>query len=209
MRKLKSVIEEFRKCLENSRRLAADAHKWSTAKPPHPRINARRRDELVELAFFRALNSWEAFLEEAFILYMLGKQAPRGRKTRRYGFPPSRQAAYDWVAEGRDYAKWNPHIVAERAERLFLGGRPFKPVLQKKPHLFKETTTIRNALAHASHSAQQKFEALVRNNLAALPPDTTIGGFLSTIKPKSAPPISFLEFYLTEIELLAEKIIPT
>lgn len=211
MRKLTTVISDFRKCVQNSRRLADDAYNWSipAAGHPQPRINAKRRDAIVELAFFRALNGWEAFLEESFILYMLGQQAPRGRKARRYGFPPSEEAAYDWVAEGRDYAKWTHHEVRKRAERLFSGGRPFAPVLDKQPSLFIQTKTIRNALAHESRSAQQKFEALVRDQLKALPPKLTIGSFLLTTKPKSVPPVSFLEFYLGEIEKAAQNIVPS
>jgi hypothetical protein len=37
----------------------------------------------------------------------------------------------------------------------------------------------------------------------------TVGSFLLFIKPKSAPPISFLEFYLGEIEKAAQEIVPT
>lgn len=211
MRKLTTVISDFRKCVKNSRELADDAYNWSipAASSPRPRITAKRRDAIVELAFFRALNGWESFLEETFILYMLGQQAPRGRKARRYGFPPTEEAAYDWVADGRDYAKWTHADVVKRAERLFTGGRPFTPVLQKQPNLFKQAKTIRNALAHDSRSAQQKFEALIRDQLGALPPNMTVGSFLLSTKPKSAPPISFLEFYLGEIEKAAQEIVPT
>lgn len=204
-------MTEFLRCVRDATQLAADAYSWSVA-PPHgqerPQISVKRRDSITELAFFRAFSGWEAFLEETFILYLLGQQAPRGRKAFRYGFPPGEQAAYEWVAEGRDYAKWTPAEVRKRADRLFRNGRPFSPVLSSHHNLLSQVRTIRNAIAHDSMDARQKFEALVRNEIQALPPNMTIGGFLLTTKPRSRPPVSFLEFYLSEIEFVGRQIVP-
>ena len=36
--------------------------------------------QIVELGFLKSFLTWETFLEEAFILYLLGKQAPNGYK---------------------------------------------------------------------------------------------------------------------------------
>ncbi len=195
--------------MQDARTLAADAYDWSLASAgTRPRISAKRCDSITELAFFRVFSGWEAFLEETFILYLLGQQAPRGRKTQRYGFPPGERAAYEWVAEGRDYAKWTATEVRKRAERLFRDGKPFSPVISSHHNLLFQVKTIRNAIAHDSLDARQKFEELVRNELQALPPNTTIGSFLLKIKPRSNPPVSFLEFYLDKIEIAARKIVP-
>ena len=42
-----------------------------------------------------------------------------------------------------------------------------------------------------------------------LPHNLTIGGFLGTTVPGIAPPISFLEFYVSKIEFAAQQIVPT
>jgi len=42
----------------------------------------------------------------------------------------------------------------------------------------------------------------------AVPPNTTVGGFLMMTKPTSTPPISFLEFYVAEILRAAQNIVP-
>jgi hypothetical protein len=68
---------------------------------------------------------------------------------------------------------------------------------------------VRNAIAHESANARQKFETLVRNELATFPPNTTVGSFLLTTKPRTNPPASFFEFYLDEIAKAAEQIVPT
>ena len=68
--------------------------------------------------------------------------------------------------------------------------------------------TVRNAIAHDSEDARQKFETVVRNELGALPPNTTPGGFLLITKPATAPPVSFLESYFDELVKIAEQIVP-
>lgn len=164
----------------------------------------------MELAFLRAFLAWETFLEESFILYLLGQKPPRGRAPRRYAFPPNRRAAVEWVLpEHRDYAEWGVAAdVRNRAERFFRGGRPFASVLRSMQNLLDDTRTIRNAVAHESTSALQKFEKLARSKLGALPPNLTIGGFLGMNMPGSTPPLSFLEFYVAKIEFAAKQIVP-
>ncbi len=97
---------------------------------------------MTELAFFRTVSAWEAFLEETFILYMLGQQAPRGKKAYRYGFPPNEKAAYEWVADGRDYAKWTTEQVKKRSERLFRKGHPFSPAIASHHNLLFQVKTV-------------------------------------------------------------------
>jgi hypothetical protein len=67
---------------------------------------------------------------------------------------------------------------------------------------------IRNAVAHDSIAAHEKFEAVARNRLGTVPPNLTVGGFLSQVVPSSSPPESFFEFYVRRIEAGASKIVP-
>jgi hypothetical protein len=209
-RRLVSAFVEFSRCLKEARKIVDDARKWST--PPQagarPQISPRRRDLLTEVAFLRAVSGWEIFLEQSFLLYLLGHQAPRGQPPRRYGFPPDRAAASEWCTDGKEYAKWTATEVKRRANRWFKDGKPFTPALQGQQSRLDQLITIRNAVAHESSSARTKFENLVRNELQALPPNTTVGSFLITTKPNSNPPISFMEFYLDQVEQVAVHIVP-
>jgi len=209
-RRLATVIAEFSETVRESKMLAADAQLWSVPIPPAtaPMLKPKRRDALTELAFFRVFGAWEAFLEETFILYLRGQQAPRGRAVQRYGFPPSEDAAHEWVAEGHGYASWASDKVKVRAKRLFKNGRPFEPAFTSHHNLLNQLTTVRNAIAHNSAHARDRFEALVRNELGTLPPNTTPGSFLLTLKPRSSPPVSFMEFYFEEIKKVADQIVP-
>lgn len=165
---------------------------------------------MIEVAFFRAFLAWETFLEESFSLYLAGQKPPRGRAPYRYAFPPNYKTGVDWLnSEGQGYANWTrAQKVSSRAERFFRNGKPFSPVLQASNNAFEELRILRNAIAHASVSTQQKFESLVRNRLLGYPAGLSVGGFLGMIVPGSSPPSSFLESYLLGIESAARQIIP-
>lgn len=210
-RKLTTIIRELSKSVRESHKLAADAYNWSVASPPsaRPLVSPKRRAWLIELAFFRAFSAWEAFVEEAFILYLMGQQAPRGRAARRYGFPPSEDAAREWVNDGKVYTTWSTEQVMRRAKRLFRNGHPFHGALSANQHNLGQAKTVRNAIAHHSEDAWLKFQSLVRNELAAFPPDMTVGSFLMMTKPHTTPPISYFEHYLDQIAQTADRIIPT
>lgn len=165
---------------------------------------------MIELAFLHAYLAWEVFLEESFVLYLLGMKAPRSAAPHRFTFPPSRQHAKNWIREGRDHARWDASNVSARAQRYFRGGKPFSSVLRKHQGVLDQSKTIRNAIAHESDEAYEKFKNLARDMLnGVLPSGLTVGRFLDTIVPGSSPPQSFLEFYLEKIDFVADQIIPT
>ena len=211
-RRLPTVLADFARGLQECRQLAADAHLWSLPGPTpgRPLISQKRRDQLAEMAFLRAFMAWECFVEESFILYLIGQLPPRGRPPKRYAFPPNHRTAMDWVVpESRPYARWtNAAEVSGRAERFFEAGRPFSPVLRRNLNTLEEVRIIRNAVAHSSLTTREKFERLVRTKLGTLPPRLNVGGFLGTTAPGSVPPTSFLEQYLAKIDLAAQQIIP-
>ena len=122
--------------------------------------------------------------------------------------PPDRNAASEWCSDGREYAKWNVSDLRRRADRWFKDGKPFTPALQGQQSRLSQLITIRNAIAHESSAARLKFENLIRDELPTLPANTTVGTFLLTIKPNTTPPISFMEFYLGQVEQVAKNIVP-
>lgn len=208
-RKLRTVLNEFLHSLQECRLLAADAYRWSLP-GAHPHISRNRCDHIIEMAFMRAFLAWEVFIEESFILYLAGQSPPRGRAPLRYAFPLNIEMAMDWVIpEGRTYAGWtNPKYIIERAERFFRKGRPFTTVLKSNSNTFDDARKIRNAIAHKSMSARDKFEKCIRPKLGALQPNITVGQFLVMIEPHTTPPKTFLEFYVNKIELAARQIVP-
>lgn len=207
-RQLHTVLKEFRQTVRQCRRFADDGRKWSLA-GARPHITAAQRDLIIELAFLHGFLAWESFLEESFILHMLGKRPRQGKPPHRYVLPPNRKAALDLCAGGRKYASWEVSSdVASRAEQFFRDGRPYTTPLRASQNALESARKLRNAVAHRSEAAQRAFEGLARAELGgALPPGLTVGGFLNTTKPVSTPLESFLEYYLNTLQLVAEKII--
>ena len=209
-RQLRTVLADFLRSLQECKRLSADAYQWSLP-GAQPHISRTRRDLMTEMAFLRAFLAWEVFVEEAFILYLAGQDPPRGRAPNRYAFPPNLETAREWVVpEGRTYAGWTlPAHVSQRAERFFRHGRPFASVFRGNQHALDEARIIRNAIAHKSLSARDKFETFVRTKLGTLPPTLTVGSFLGTTAPRTVPPVSFLESYIGTIDWAARQIVPS
>lgn len=211
--RLSSVLNGFLQTLQECRQLATDAEIWSQpgSQGTRPYISAKRRNYITEMAFLRAFQAWEVFIEESFILYMWGQKLPRGRAPSRYAFPPSHKIAMEWVIpEGRDYAQWTvaQHVTA-RAERFFKTGAPFSSVLRGNQNALDEIRTVRNAIAHKSLAARLKFEKMVRDKLSTLPPHLTVAAFLGMTEPRISPPVSFLEYYVGKIEFAARQIVPS
>ena len=208
-RTLQNVLKDFRRTLDDCRAFAQDANRWSLP-GARPRITRKRCDSIAELAFLRTFLAWESFLEEAFVLYLLGQKPARGRPPYRFTIPPNRKFAEELVLpeSGRPYATWEAVSVSRRAERFFRDGRPFTSALRSNQSMLDETKTLRNAIAHESRAANDKFENLVRIKLGTLPSNVTVGRFLGSTIPSSSPPVSFMEFYLEKIDAVAEQIVP-
>lgn len=193
--------------MQDCKLLAAYGYRWSLP-GSQPHISRAGAESITELAFLRSCIAWEAFLEESFILYFIGRSAPRGHAPRRFAFPPSRRAAEEWVKEGRNFASWSEPSVIDRARRFFRNGSPFIPALRSRQNGLDEMRTIRNAIVHGSGDCRKKFETLARNKLGTLPPRLKVGGFLNhTANPN--PPQSFLESYLGILETVAQQIVPS
>ena len=209
--KRRSILIEFSGRIRESRRLARYAHQWSLriGSRGRPFISEARRDSIVELAFLRAFLAWESFLEKSFLVYLSGKTPSRGRVPKRYYFPPNEEMAREWLAEGKDYAKWaDGQDVDRRAKRMFEDGYPFSSVLVSHQVALADANIIRNMIAHESANVRAKFERIVRRALGTVPPNRTAGAFLGTIDPLSTPPVSFLESYIGKLEYCAQQIIP-
>ena len=153
--------------------------------------------------------TWEGFLEEAFILYLLGKRSPSGYAAGRYANPTSRSHAIELLASDARHTDWTAaDRVVNRARRFFKAGRPFENVIRPQINLLANLKTIRNALSHESEEATGKFETLVRNELTYFPAGLIPGIFLMTLKPHQTPPKTYLQFYTETLRSMAEAIVP-
>ncbi len=211
---LETVLNALIRRLNESERLSAYGGRWVShpfTRPP--RFTAKHRDYLAEIAFLKSFIAWELFLEESFVLYLLGKKAPLAARPHRKLVPSNRDVAEKlFIPDKGKYANWSvTDFIRERAEKCFLTGtEPYSSVLVAHNSTLKQIKSIRNAIAHASISTQESFKKIARDRLSVgvYPTGLTVGGFLSTTVPASHPPESFLESYLGTLRLAATSIVP-
>jgi hypothetical protein len=210
---LKTVLTELDTRLNKTEQLAASAEQWVLMRSTSgiPKFSMQHRDIVAETAYFRAFLAWETFLEESYILYLLGKKPPKGSRLHGKIPSPTRAVAELIVAEGRSYAEWTKvDTIIERAKRHFRDSRPYFLALASNRTKIEEMNVIRNAIAHSSAFSKEKFKSLARSKLlGTYPPNLSIGGFLATTIPGSSPPQSFLEKYIDDIRLVADQIVPS
>lgn len=205
------VARDFNQYVGQSQRLVFTARRWA-AGPLTPKFTPFHRNILIELAYLRVFLAWERFLEESFILFLLGKRPQRmRRRPRSLVTPTSWQRAFDLLLpeSGRGYVDWdNLDHVRNRAKRFFRNGEPFETALLPRLNLLHEMRTIRNAIAHRSLASQEKFEKLVRDKLGYLPPNLTVGFFLESAIPGTNPVQSYLDQYLAGVSSAVSTLVP-
>lgn len=209
---LKSVLLRLEGTLGQMEKLASASHQWVSVSFPAgvPKFSLHHKETVQGLVFLRAFVALEIFLEQSFILYLLGLKPPVGPKPKRLVKPTTKQLAMLAVTGDRDYTDWYRwDQLRGRAKKYFVDGKPYADALQGRKTLFEEMTTVRNALAHSSEHSQEKFKRLVRLKLSGTyPPKLTVGGFLAMTIPGTSPPETFLDYYIDSVSTLASLIIP-
>lgn len=150
---------------------------------------------LIAQVFLNLTCDWENFIEETLLLYLLGEASCAGnRYVTQVVARDEHHARIILQGASAQYIDWLNFDQVQRIleahfcsvnERLLNGFVAFRPKL-------KEVKTIRNAIAHKSHTAREKYDDLIRGNLA-----NSIGigvaDFLTNKKPRES--CSFYTYY--------------
>ena len=203
------LLRDFRRNLSDASSLASAVQAASSASVS---FSPGHVDLVVEMAFLHGYLAWESFLEEAFVLYLLGKSAPSGFKPASNLSPPNRKLAFDLlIGDGRRPPDWTaPSLVDARAKRCFRDGRPFSNALRSFWNRLSDMKKVRNRIAHMSSESQDDFEAVVKNELNYYPRGMTAGGFLSKVDlrgPRTRPQ-SILDAYFGHMLAASAVIVP-
>lgn len=131
--------------------------------------------------FLRTVTSFEALMEELFVGLLVGGLGPARNVHPRVTFQ-SHAVARDVLLGGRTYVDWLPyHHTDKRADAFFRGGCPFSNLDNADKQRLERMITIRNAVAHQSRSAREKFERQVIGTAPLLPVERTPAGFLRSV----------------------------
>ncbi len=200
---LKSLTREINEAIK----LVSKINQLRQTKRVKLSISKLHYEMIIELAFLRSFLAWEAFLEESFILYLIGKRSPKSYAPKRFVIPKNRQHALDFTYAESRYADWTSiDKVVARAERVFNNGEPYSSALRIRNSRFNDIKTVRNAIAHSSIRTREQFKIFVRKELTYYPTGLTPGGFLVKGTPHT-PTRIFLEEYLDTILKSAGEIV--
>jgi hypothetical protein len=216
-RSLRVVSTGLISSLEQNLETADLAERWTLTTPRIPKYSKSHKYMLIEFSFLKEFLAWEEFLEQSFILMLLGKRSkiPAPKIIIK---PATRAIALSLVNGDKSYVDWTDvDKVVKRAQRFFKDGKPFD-ALKLKKRIFSDIKIVRNCIAHRSESSWESFETVARRELLGLPFGMSPGKFLDTIVPPHTEtykilrtvikyPSTYLETYSELFRLTANLIV--
>ena len=160
-------------------------------------------------AFLRMFIHWEAFLENAFVEYMVDELSITGRSVQCYVSPADRAHAHKILIGTQRYVDWaNYDIVIQLAGLFFVDGEPFKSNLSAIREGLMDLRTIRNAAAHLSTTTQPQLNALASRKLSRVVSGISVSDLIMALDPNSPPGTTrtFLQNYQELLDITAENI---
>ena len=158
-------------------------------------------DSILEHCFMCVYLSWENFLEDAFILYLLNQPDMQGNKYTRFAYPQDEDHAYELLKGTKQYPDWTSIETVNILSRLFFeNSGPFK-LLLNNPVEFLQMKTIRNRISHVSKQSIKAFNTLTNKQIATT--NMNAADFLSKLKDHTTTYYShyagFIKYHVEEI----------
>ena len=156
--------------------------------------------------FIDAFTEFEALIEHLFLGLFDGSLRSATQPTTRLFAVKPKTSCRAVVFDGNSYADWLPveDKAIPRAKRFLAGGIPFSSLLPIEKQDLKGAHLLRNALAHKSDAATQRFLASI-NQQALLTHEKTPAGFLRT-RPQGPNGITQFEIKMNILTTVAIKL---
>lgn len=159
---------------------------------------------ITEGVFNRAFRSFETFVEEVFVLYVMGKGSRSGRCSTSYLLPKSSEHAIELMQSGMTFLEWNnPEFVIRRAELYLKDGYPVKEGITNNLVILREARLVRNHIAHNSRQSQIKFNNVIRAAVGTLPVRVPSPGEFLQMSDRRNPGRHLLLLYLDGMKKVA------
>lgn len=129
--------------------------------------------------FLDIFTEFEALIEDLFIGLLTGKlYIPSSKNPRKLKIVPA-SSTFDVLSNGKKYLDWMPYKeqTKKRADRFFTDGQPFSKLTPDHIKSLEDYHSVRNALAHKSKAAIEKFKNRFAE-LTLLPKERTPAGYL-------------------------------
>lgn len=175
-------------------------------RPGRERLTKNQMYLLTEGILARAFSRYEAFIEQAFLLYCQEKPSASGRRVRSYLSPRSAAHARSLVQSGMMFLEWNsPDNVIERSTVYLFPDSPIFVAMTSFRSRLSNIRKVRNAIAHYSLEAQTQFLKVVREELGVAPLSVpSVGEFLIMNDTRAISGQYYLRSYLDVLGEVAE-----
>ena len=177
-----------------------------------PALIAANIEWAHEVALLKVMVASERFFELALGLYVIGERTTSGYRPRRIRrIESTLPSILDAFRGDQNFIGWNdPSDIAKRAERWLRNGEPFQTTLSAAGQLLKYLKTMRNAIAHSSDSALEKYANATRSLYGATPKQVSPGIQLGQPPPTAIPYLAgatLFEASMQAYRLIASQIV--
>jgi hypothetical protein len=177
-----------------------------------PAFKKEQLEWIHESALLKLFVASEQFYEVAFGLYTMGERTRSGYRAHRLRRMTATLPSILQVFRGdQAYVGWNDYsVVIRRAEKWLRNGEPFQTPLSAASQLLSFLKTMRNAIAHESDSASDKYRDSVRRIYGGIPSRLSPGTQLLQPPPASIPYLSGATLFdatISTFRLIASRVV--
>jgi len=167
-----------------------------------------QRDFIIESSFLKFFISWENFLENSFLDFLLGEPSIKGTVIRRHAIPVDRSHAHKILIGTQKYVDWaNPEIVRRLSKLYFDNTNPIETIISSIQTDIFDLKTIRNAAAHISSTTSHEIDALATRKLRRQCINFTVSQLILAFDPVAAVNTqTFLTTYTNLLDAAADNI---
>jgi len=158
-------------------------------------------------AFINIYISWEHFLEQSFLGYLVGELTLSGNLLQTYVQPPNAEHANKILIGTQKYVDWsNPETIVRLADLYFHNGDPFHTVMNSNKTSLFDLKTIRNSCAHISTTTSAQLTSLASRLLNVNSTNIQVSDLILSIDPNGNGTDTILDMYMQILDASAVNI---
>ena len=159
-------------------------------------FSKEHQDYSILASFVGIHVSWEKFLEQTFIGYMIGEKTVNKKRVKKFITPIDKEHAHKIIIGTQKYVDWsNPDIVIKLGSLYFETGNPLDVALNSIKTKLYDIKTIRNSCVHISSTTSNAFNALASRLLNRTINSITVSDLLINIDPSGNGNDTILDTY--------------
>lgn len=169
-------------------------------------LNKRDIEEVYSAVFLNAVVSFEALIEQLFIGLLAGQIEHSKYNVKAKICVRNSVVARELVCLTKNYFSWLPFENTQNiAPVFFSGGRPFSFLDSEDRKKIKKCLCLRNAIAHQSEHALNRFKKEVINGVTLMPRERNPKSFLRS-QFSSSPVTVRYQVLIGDLLVIARKL---